>query len=258
MALHRTYAEGGIFVQTPVITCCVAPYASDRRVCPPFVSGVSLKAGPCLMLRFIPALVLPEREENCFGGGGEGTEIHLPNPPPLVAVPGGGCGPGLPYLPCGGGSNAVRGGGGGTPTDMAQNDPPRRADHFDYTYVGGNFLVKKAFPGQNLCSGAFGGNIRPYTKQRARHGSPFLEPPPPLIRRAPMPSPPQSNFRVAQLFIPASCISCYFILCMWFALVYAVVLLSHPHSTFPERGKHALVEDVCAPSDLDRAGGGGG
>ena len=60
--------------------------------------------------------------------------------------------------------------------------------------------MKKNFPGQNLCSGAFGGNIRPDTKQRARHGSPFLEPPP-LLRRAPMPSPPppaQSNFRAAQ------------------------------------------------------------
>ena len=39
--------------------------------------------------------------------------------------------------------------------------------------------MKKNFPRQNLCSGAFGGNNRPYTKQRARHGSPFLEPPPP-------------------------------------------------------------------------------
>ena len=63
--------------------------------------------------------------------------------------------------------------------------------------------MKKIFPGQNLCSGAFGGNSRPYTKQRARHRSPFLErPPPPLLRRAPMPSPPlQSNFRAALLLI---------------------------------------------------------
>ena len=38
--------------------------------------------------------------------------------------------------------------------------------------------MKVIFPGHKLCSGAFGGNIRPYTKQRARHGSPFLEPPP--------------------------------------------------------------------------------
>ena len=46
-------------------------------------------------------------------------EAQLPNPPPspsLVAVLGGGFGPGLPYLPC-------RGGGGPTPTYTAQNDP---------------------------------------------------------------------------------------------------------------------------------------
>ena len=40
-----------------------------------------------------------------------------PPSPSLVAVPGGGCGLGLPYLPCRGG------GGGATPTYMAQNDP---------------------------------------------------------------------------------------------------------------------------------------
>ena len=53
------------------------------------------------------------REENCFAGGGDGTEAHLPNPPPspsLVAVPGGGFGLGLPFLPCAGG-----GGGGSDP-----------------------------------------------------------------------------------------------------------------------------------------------
>ena len=43
------------------------------------------------------------------GGGGDGTEAHLPNyPPSLVVVPGGGFRLGLPYLPC-------RGGGGGNP-----------------------------------------------------------------------------------------------------------------------------------------------
>ena len=60
--------------------------------------------------------------------------------------------------------------------------------------------MKKKFPGQNLCSGAFGGNIRPYTKQKARHGSPFLEPPPPSFAGRPChppPPPPQSNFRAA-------------------------------------------------------------
>ena len=39
--------------------------------------------------------------------------------------------------------------------------------------------MEKTFSGQNLCSCAFGANIHSYTKQRARHGSPFLQPPPP-------------------------------------------------------------------------------
>ena len=94
-----------------------------------------------------------------------------PPSPSLVAMPGGGFGLGLPYLPCQG------------------------ADHFDYTYVGEIFFVKKNFPCQNLCSGAFGGNIRPYRKQRARHGSPFLEPPPPSFTGRPCYPPLQSNFR---------------------------------------------------------------
>ena len=51
--------------------------------------------------------------------------------------------------------------------------------------------MTKTFPGQNLCSGTFGGNIRPYTKQRARHGSPFLElPPPPSPGAHATPPPP--------------------------------------------------------------------
>ena len=51
--------------------------------------------------------------------GGMARKPICPTPPSpsLVAVPGGGFGLGLPYLPC-------RGGGGGpTPTYMAQNDP---------------------------------------------------------------------------------------------------------------------------------------
>ena len=57
---------------------------------------------------------------------------------------------------------------------------------------GGGLLVEKTFSGQNLCSCAFGANIRSYTKQRARHGTPFLQPPPPLLRRASMSPPPPS------------------------------------------------------------------
>ena len=57
--------------------------------------------------------------------------------------------------------------------------------------------MKRNFPGQNLCSGAFGGNIRPYTKQRARHRSPFLERPPPSFAGRPChppPPPPAKQF----------------------------------------------------------------
>ena len=63
----------------------------------------------------------PGREENCFagGGGGDGTETHLPNPPlPLLgrrAGRGVWAGAALPAVP--------GGGGGPTPTYMDQNDP---------------------------------------------------------------------------------------------------------------------------------------
>ena len=64
---------------------------------------------------------------------------------------------------------------------------------------GGGLLVEKAFSSQNLCSWAFGANIRSYTKQRARHGSPFLHPPPPPSAGVHVTPPPpsQSNFQVA-------------------------------------------------------------
>ena len=69
-------------------------------------------------------------KEDCLGLGGKKIALRgrggmarkpiCPTPPPspsLVAVPGGGFGLALPYLLC-------RGGGGGpTPTYMAQNDP---------------------------------------------------------------------------------------------------------------------------------------
>ena len=51
-------------------------------------------------------------------GGGMARKPICPTPPSpsLVAVPGGGFGPGLPFLPC-------RGGGGSDPNILAQNDP---------------------------------------------------------------------------------------------------------------------------------------
>ena len=90
----------------------------------------------------------------------------------------------MPDLPCRG--------GGVNPTSMAQNDT-----HVALIILttqmwgaGGGLLVEKTFSGQNLCSCAFGANIRSYTKQRARHGTPFLQTPPPLLRRASMSAPP--------------------------------------------------------------------
>ena len=61
---------------------------------------------------------------------------------------------------------------------MAQNDT--HVALIIYSNVGGGeLLVEKTFSDQILCSCAFGANIRSYTKQRARHGTPFLQPPPP-------------------------------------------------------------------------------
>ena len=81
------------------------------------------KHDPRTILTVRPArgekMCITRREENCFAGGGDGTEAHLPNPPlPLLghhAGRGAWAGAALP---------AVLGGGGGpTPTYMAQNDP---------------------------------------------------------------------------------------------------------------------------------------
>ena len=56
---------------------------------------------------------------------------------------------------------------------------------------GGDYWWKKLFRAKIcLCSGAFGANIRSYTKQGPRHGTPFLHPPPPprrAIFRSPSP-----------------------------------------------------------------------
>ena len=86
---------------------------------------------------------------------------------------------------------------------MAQNDTHVALIILTTQMWGGKLLVEKTFSGQILCSCAFGANIHSYTKQRARHGTPFLQPPP-LLRRAfmsPPPPPPQSNFQVAQTYL---------------------------------------------------------
>ena len=110
----------------------------------------------------------------CGGGGGD-TEAHFPNPPPSLLGRRDGRGEfraGLPDLP-------VRAGGEVNPTSMAQNDTHVALIILTTQMWGGKLLVEKTFSGQILCSCAFGANIRSYTKQRARHGTPFLQPPPP-------------------------------------------------------------------------------
>ena len=116
----------------------------------------------------------PRQEENCSAGGGGGIRKPIfPTPPPsLAAVTGGVQGRGA--------RPAVPGGGGVNPTFMAQNDT-----HVvliiltTQMWGGGDYWWKKTFSGQNLCSCAFGANIRSYTKQRAQHRTPFLQPPNP-------------------------------------------------------------------------------
>ena len=119
----------------------------------------------------------------CRGGV---TRKPIPPPPPsLAAVTGGGS--------SGRGCPTCRAGGGGVnPTSMAQNDTHVALIILTTQMWGGKLLVEKTFSGQILCSCAFGANIRSYTKQMARHGTPFLQPPPPsLLRRASMSPPPR-------------------------------------------------------------------
>ena len=131
--------------------------------------------------------------------GGEGVTRRpiFPTPPPLGCRDGrGGSGRGRP--------TCRAGGGGVNPTSMAQNDT-----HVALIILttqmwggGGDYWWKKLFRAKILCSCAFGANIRSYTKQRARHGTPFLQPPPPPsagVHVTPPPPPPQSNFQVAPL-----------------------------------------------------------
>ena len=129
-------------------------------------------------------------------GGGVTRKPIFPTPPSLLGRRDGRgvFRAGVPDLPCRG--------GGGNPTSMAQNDTHVALIILTTQMcVGEVLLVEKTFSGQILCACAFGANIRSYTKQRARHGTPFLQPPPSLLRRAsmspPPPPPPQSNFQVA-------------------------------------------------------------
>ena len=113
-----------------------------------------------------------------------------PPPPSLAAVMGGG-------VQGGGARPAVPGGGGVNPTSMAQNDTNVALIILTTQMWGGKLLVEKTFLGQILRSCAFGANIRSYTKQRARHGTPSLQPPPPPLSfggRPCHPPPPAEQF----------------------------------------------------------------
>ena len=110
--------------------------------------------------------------------------------PSLVAVPGGGFGLGLPYLPC-------RGGGGGpTPTYMAQNDP-HVALIILTTHMRGKFFVKN-FSGPKFVFRRLWWQHPSLHKTKGPARKPISGTP--LLRRVPMPSPPppQSNFRAAK------------------------------------------------------------
>ena len=122
------------------------------------------------------------------GGGGGARKPICPMPLSLAAVPGGGSARGVPYLP-------RRGGGGGAST--AQNDPHVAQTILTTHMWGGNLRSKKTFSGRNLCSGAFSATIRCYTKQKARHGSPFLQPPPPPLSAGVRATPPPPTHRRA-------------------------------------------------------------
>ena len=79
---------------------------------------------------------------------------------------------------------------------MAQNDTHVALIILTTQMWGGKLLVEKTFSGQNLCSCAFGANIRSYTKKRAQHGTPFLQHPPPPSAgvHVTLPPPPAEQF----------------------------------------------------------------
>ena len=118
------------------------------------------------------------------GGGGD-TETHFPSPPPSILGRRDGRGEfwaGVPDLPCRG--------EGVNPTSMAQNDTHVALIILTtQMWGGGGLLVERTCSGQILCLCAFGANIRSYTKQKAQHETPILQPPP-LLRRASMSAPP--------------------------------------------------------------------
>ena len=128
--------------------------------------------------------------------GGDGTEAHLPNPPP----------PPPPWSLCREGGLGWRcptcrdGGGGATPTYMAQNDP-HVALIILTTHMWGKIFSRKKFSGPKFVFRRLWWQHPSLHKTKGPARKPISGTPPPLLRRAPMPSPPppppQRNFRVA-------------------------------------------------------------
>ena len=113
-----------------------------------------------------------------------------PPSPSLVAVPGQGCGLGLPHLPCG------EGGGGPTPTYMAQNDP-HGALIILTTHMWGNifslknlFRAKICVPAPLAATSVLTQNKGPGTEAHFRNAPP---PPSPGAHAIP-PPPPAKQF----------------------------------------------------------------
>ena len=121
--------------------------------------------------------------------GGVTRRPIFPTPPPLLGRRDGRGGSGRGCPTC------RAGGGGVNPTSVAQNDTHVALIILTtQMWGGGDYWWKKLFQAKILCSCAFGANIHSYTKQRARHGTPFLQPPP-LLRQVSM-SPRPSRLAV--------------------------------------------------------------
>ena len=160
---------------------------------------------PCLFVAFAltftirPRAQVPKsdvctgREENCFAGGGGGGMARkpiCPNPPfpSLVAVPGGGFGLALPYLPC-------RGGGGGpTPTYMAQNDP-HVALMILTTHMWGKIFSEKIFHGPKFVFRRLWWQHPSLHKTKGPARKPISGIPPPFAGRPCHPPPYKAIFR---------------------------------------------------------------
>ena len=111
-------------------------------------------------------------QENCSAGGRWHGGPFAQSPTPALLgrrAEMGGLARGCPTCRAGGGE-------GSTPTCAAQKDPHVALIILTTHLWGKHFWWQKLFRAKSC---AFGANIRSYTTQRARHGTPFLQPPPP-------------------------------------------------------------------------------